>query len=73
VACCARPVTGAYSEGDAPAPVSVYGRSKLDGERGVHATGAGAATRRELTFLQTPGFGYDEIRVYEYAYEYGER
>jgi dTDP-4-dehydrorhamnose reductase len=30
---------GSYTEDDAPNPLSVYGRTKLDGERAIHVTG----------------------------------
>ena len=51
-----------YAEGDAPAPLSVYGRSKLEGEREVLAAGPALvarlpllygipAVRRDTTFL----------------------
>lgn len=33
--------TGAYAEDDVPNPLSVYGRTKLDGERALAASGAG--------------------------------
>jgi dTDP-4-dehydrorhamnose reductase len=38
--------TRPYREDDAPGPVSVYGRTKLDGERALAASGADAVTFR---------------------------
>ena len=38
--------TRPYREDDAPAPVSAYGRTKLDGERALAASGADAVTFR---------------------------
>ena len=45
---------GPYSEEDAPAPVSVYGRTKLEGERAVLALKGGLALRTTVVYSYNP-------------------
>ena len=66
--------SGAYTEDDGPAPLSAYGRSKLDGERAIDAAGARHQVFRTCwvyglhgaTFMKTMlrlGRDRDELRV----------
>jgi dTDP-4-dehydrorhamnose reductase len=56
---------GPYAETDEPRPLSVYGRSKLEGERAVLGWGArGCVIRTCVVFSRTPGHGNFFSQVY---------
>lgn len=56
---------GPYGECDAPNPINHYGRSKLEGERRVAASGARHSILRTcVVFSYTPGHGNFFMQVY---------